>query len=66
MSGEGTSGIHHSRLQGLLGTHLHRPCYKGRPHPAQDKVLSDTQPAYTSASLEGSQDVGRLCKKALF
>jgi len=49
-----------------VAAHLHRPCYKGRPHPGEDKVLSDTRPAYTSASLEGSQDVGRLCKEALF
>lgn len=66
MSSEGTSGICYSRLEGLMGCHLHRPYYKGRPHPGEDKVRSDTQPAYTSASLEGSQDVGRLCKKALF
>lgn len=66
MSSEGTSVICCSRLEGLTGAPLHGPCYKGRPHPGEDKVLSDPQPAHPSASLEGSQDVGRLCEKALF
>lgn len=66
MSSEGTSGVCQSRLQGPMGARLQRPRYKGRPHPGQDKVLSDTQPAHTSACLEPRQAVGSLCEKALF
>lgn len=65
MSSEGISGVCQSWLQGLIGSRLHGPRYKGRPHPGQDKVLSDPQPAHTNACLEPCQGVGSLCEEAL-